>query len=507
MRENRSHLESVNLKNIDDWLRIGAFSAFLVFTLGLFSTTNVADPDLWGYLSFGRLFWHSQKFPYHDVFSYVPTRNLWVYHEWLTGVLFYPLYQTLGAPGLLVLKYGLGLATIGLIYLTARRRGAHPLAAALFAVIILEEARYGYGPVRAQVFTYFFFALTLYLLERARLTGWWQGLYFLPLILIPWANLHGGFLAGLGLMVIYAGGEFLARRPFLPYLLIFFLSLLVTLVNPYGVEYWAYVARAVTMPRPTITEWASIIRGYQTGVVNEILIIYLLILSFVGLWGMWRSHWREVSASLALAVTLVLSLWHIRHLPFFVLLAGAYWPVCLQVNVDYLQSRPALQRLGSLRPTKISVLAGLAMFTILNLVFFVGSNPLSPKLPEKPGSPKEIFVFFYPVGAVNFILEHGLTGKILTVFQWGEYLIWELYPRCLVAYDGRYETVYPPEVDRRYIEFYYARPQWRRFLEDYPPDLILLDQRMETVKFIQKEPQWRQVYADSGCALFVADQK
>ena len=61
-------------------------------------TSTVADPDLWGYLAFGRLFWETSAFPYEDVFTYVPTLHPWVYHEWLTGVLFYPLYQNLGAP-------------------------------------------------------------------------------------------------------------------------------------------------------------------------------------------------------------------------------------------------------------------------------------------------------------------------------------------------------------------------------------------------------------------------
>ena len=112
IQENREPLEPVNLKNLDHWIKISGFFACLFVTLAFFSAVNLADPDLWGYLSFGRLFWHSEKFPYTDVFSYVPTLNLWVYHEWLTGVLFYPLYQVLRTPGLQVLKYGLGLGIL-----------------------------------------------------------------------------------------------------------------------------------------------------------------------------------------------------------------------------------------------------------------------------------------------------------------------------------------------------------------------------------------------------------
>ncbi len=232
-----------------DWLKVCVFSVLSTYILAILASLRGADPDLWGYLAFGRLFWQSKSFPYQDVFSYIP--NLpWVYHEWLTGVLFYGLYRTLGSAGLMVLQYGLALGTIGLVYLTARRRGAYPLSTVLVMLIYVGVFRDWYPPVRAQVFTFFFFALFLYLLESARVGRNWQGLYLLPLIQIPWCNLHAGFLAGLGLVAVYAAGEFIGRRPSLPYVLAGLAAALVTLINPYGVVYWQYLARAVAMPRP-----------------------------------------------------------------------------------------------------------------------------------------------------------------------------------------------------------------------------------------------------------------
>ena len=129
------------------------------------------------------------------------------------------------------------------------------------------------------------------------------------------------------------------------------------------------------------------------------------------------------------------------------------------------------------------------------------------ELREKPVSQEDMYASFYPVGAVNFMKRQGLSGKILTTFEWGQYLIWELYPPSLVAYDGREETVYLPEVEENFLEFIDARPQWRQVLENYPPDLILLDKRMKIAKLIEKEPQWRQIYVDAGCVLFMVDKK
>ena len=237
---------------------------------------TTADPDLWGYLAFGRLFWETGVFPYKDVFSYVPTLPLWVYHEWLTGVLFYPLYQALGGAGLQLLKYAVGLGTVAMVYLTARERGASFVSAALVLWLIQLFPVIGFSPVRAQVFTYCFFAASVYLLERARISQGWRGLWLLVPLQALWCNLHGGCLAGLGLIGLYALGEGLSRRPWWPYLRVMLAAGLVTLVNPYGWEYWRYLWDAISMPRPEITEWASLWGAYQKSQIGTFELAYTL---------------------------------------------------------------------------------------------------------------------------------------------------------------------------------------------------------------------------------------
>ena len=59
-------------------LKAAAFLLLITVSLYCLSTTT-ADPDLWGYLAFGRLFWGQGQFPYLDVFAYVPTLKPWVY--------------------------------------------------------------------------------------------------------------------------------------------------------------------------------------------------------------------------------------------------------------------------------------------------------------------------------------------------------------------------------------------------------------------------------------------
>ncbi len=244
------------------------------------------------------------------------------------------------------------------------------------------------------------------------------------------------------------------------------------------------------------------LQAYRHDVIPGTLIIFLLLLGVFVPLAMWQSKWRETTASLALAITLALGLMHIRHLPFFFILAGAYLPVCINRNVAYLQSRPWIKQWWQRTPVKNGVAIGLGLLTVLNLYLFIIQDPFAWKLPDT-ALPQEIKSYMcYPVAAVNLIKKRGLTGKILTEFGWGEYLIWKLYPRVLVGMDGRYETVYPPKVQQTYFEFHYGEPQWRQFLRDYPPDLILLSKSMAVVALIRKEPGWREIYSDSRSVLF-----
>ena len=152
-------------------------------------------------------------------------------------------------------------------------------------------------------------------------------------------------------------GRILARRRWWPYAAIFGLSLLATLINPYGFGYWGYMVRAVTMPRPNITEWSSIPRAYQYGLVTEPFIIYFLVLSFVGVVGYVAIQVAGGYRQPGLAVSLFLGFRHIRHLSLFLIIAGVYLPVCLNLNIAYLQSHPWLKRQWQQRNAKFAMLA------------------------------------------------------------------------------------------------------------------------------------------------------
>jgi hypothetical protein len=471
-------------------------AGFYLFFVTLFSR-SLADNDLWGYLSFGRVVWEDGYFPYHDIFSYMPTKETWVYHEWLTGVLFYFVYKYSGAAGLQLLRYSIILFTIYLIYSTALKKGGKHLSASIALIPAMLLISFGYVPVRAQIFTYLFFILTLYILESARKNQKWSILWWLLPVQILWCNFHGGFVSGLGLIVLYALGEGLSGGEILPYVKIFLIASLVTLVNPYGFEYWVYTFQAVSMKRPEISEWMSILTALKNHVQDVPVFIFLFMAIVASFIFAFRRN-RNITDLFIIGVTIFLGCMHIRHTILFGLVFGAYVPVLISEYWEQWKGKHdfPVRFLWVLRSTPAVVL----------LFLYLLINPF-PSLTAVPSfrllTPSSLF----PVGAVNWIQENNVQGNILPHFDWGEFLIWTCYPLCHVAMDGRYETVYDDHVSLEYFDFLNGREGWDAFLKKYSHDMVLLRQDTKISQLMVTQPSWRTAYSDSGCVLFLRNRE
>src|SRR5512143_3157005 len=398
---------------------------------------TVADPDLWGTMTFGRLFWDSGTFPYQDIFTYLPTLDRLIYHEWLTGVVLYPIYKFIGGFGLIVLRDLVAVATLGFLYLAARIRKSGRVSALLWLFLVSPLLEIGFGTVlRAQIFTYLFTAVTIYLLERSRQKEQW----FLLLILVPiqivWCNLHGGFLSGLGIIAIYIVGEAFSRRTWWPYLLAFLLSVLSTLINPYGVDYWTYLFHAVALPRSEITEWASIFTAYVQHTMSLVNIIWYAALGILSLRILVKARWREITPIFLLSATFLLGIQHVRHMVFFPILVAVYLPEPFQPYIEDLQTKLANVLIWLKEKVPVAFMGSrrMATFFIAILIFLVcvllGSSSLSLMIPSQEKGKGQIA--YYPTGASEYIKRNYSSGNILTEFAWGEYRIWNLGPQIKV---------------------------------------------------------------------------
>lgn len=467
---------------------------FYILFIFLFSRT-LADYDMWGYLSFGRIFWENGYFPYRDVFSYTPTNSLWVYHEWLTGIILYPILKYLGAAGIQLFRYILIVLTIFIMYRTAIEKGATPAIAFVCISLGLTLMSWGYTAVmRAQIFTYLFFALTIYIIELTRKSGNLYVLLWIPLIMVFWCNVHGGFLAGLGLIALYALGDGLSGRKFVPFIIIFIAACLVTLINPYGIEYWKYIIHAVAMPRPDIQEWYSVFASLRASVFVTPSIMFI-VLSTISLVAIIVHGKKYLTEFLVLAAVTYLGYKHIRHTVFLGIVFGVFLP-SIVANIKDIVARNKVIKKNIIWITPI-----------LLIVFYSSINLFASKFPYQGALPSFSLMApspIFPEGALKWMAKNSFEGNILPSFQWGQYIIWATHPRCKVAMDGRYETVYPDHVPKEYFDFHHGKNNWKLFLEKYPHDALLLMPNTKIHSLMLKEPSWKVVYSDEGSVLFLS---
>ncbi len=479
------------------------FGAILFLTYYIAAVYNQADWDLWHRLAAGKLFLETGSVAKVDIFAYTPTKELWIDHEWLSGVIFYYLGDKFGEWGLGYLKFFLILFTFLPVFLVNKlKAGNNEKYRIVFYIVFLYAILFGFlDTIRSQAFTFAFFAIWIYLLELVKRKKNSLLIVF-PLMTILWANIHGGFLAGLGILGIYGVGELLNRRESAKYFITAGICALATLVNPYGLQYWNYLVDAVMLNRTFITEWQSldlfgpfiIAMGFKLFLIMTILALpYVLREKFT------KINWSEI---LILTITCYLSLKHIRHNVFFVIASAAYMQEYFYSSVKYyLSFIPETLKKFS-KHGIFSYMNFAKEFLIYGIIFFLGFLtvtfvPFKVKVSEKK----------FPVKSVEFIKKNQLSGNLLVLFNWGSYALWNLYPQCRISIDGRYEEVYKTELVNESARFHYVGKDWQDFMLNYKTDLILIDKSYPVFVELLHLDDWKIVHQDGVSAVFLPIEK
>ncbi len=424
---------------------------------------NITDGDLWAKLAIGSNLWNSGHILRHDIYAFTPVLPQYIDHEWGAGVIFYALVKWFGASSLILLRIFLALGLLGLAYATGRKQNADDNALLLLALPAGACLLTGYIPVaRSHVFTFFFFAATLYFLEQMRSGVRWPA-FALPLMILIWANAHGGFVAGLGIICVYAGWAVMTRAHAKAFVITAAACFAITFINPYGTDFWRYLIPALLHPRARILEW----RPLQPFVWDDFLGFRVLsVIAIAGVAVGWKSVKQKNWPGLAtLALTLAMGWRSRRHGPFLAASALAFaGPYC----------KALLPR--RMNPVAVAILSYSGIFLWIVCKDWAGAStyPLSPIGED-------------PVREADILAKAGAKGNAATPFAWGSYVSWRLFPNIKVSMDGRYETTYPESTFDLNNTFYDHRPGWLRLCQDFKVDYVILDLQSEPLRPAQVE--------------------
>lgn len=488
-----------------------AAMAFLLISLSFLiaSRRNNVDMDLFHEMCLARQFATEGTFPQTDAFAYTPTVDRVVHHEWGTGVVAYGVIEQLGlkSRGLMALKYLLVALICLCCCLSARLRAAKwPMIVPCFALATILGGQIGYTTIRAQLFTLLFLSVEFCLLGIDRQGKKWWIVPWLILVVV-WANMHAGILAGLGIFCFYVGFRICEPliEKYLPgkseqaeqrgsnwYLVaVAMVSMLLLLVNPYGINYPFYLYYGTTLDRPMINEWKPLLSAISdSGFL--ILLGVSIVLAAVGFKNTWRTRPFEVFVIL---LTAYLAFKHVRHLSIY----AVTWACIVPASLMHSSIGKEMTNIGLRLAKPLTVVAVAA--GIFCTAHACSAKFWEMKVPAYTDQDKPLGML-YPVGAVDFLKKTGFEGNLMVPFSAGAFVSWNLYPAVKVSFDSRYEVAYPAGSIERSFDFYDAKDGWQETLVSHGTDAVLVPYFSAIRSELDSLDEWHLLYDDSMHSVF-----
>lgn len=473
--------------------------ALIFFIIVITDVGRWADPDLWGHLRFGQLALELGHAPRHDRYSYSVPGHPWYDSEWLAESLLAFSYDRLGVIGLKLMKILCTAVTVLMMALAAAETGA----AVRIQLVVLMVAGLALVPTmqfRPQLFTFMLLGALMALLARDSFRRRDAAIWLAVPIFALWANLHGGFAAGMATFALYAGVRSLedlvggrGLRQAIRLGGVTLASAAATLVNPYGIENWLAIIFSIRNPitRAVLSEWQPLLfkivqewRQSPATAINFAVVIVLpvaLAICFAI-----RPRGGDLPLVAIAAMMAVGGYLSLRHAPLVVIVTVA--PLCRHAAL-VLEST----RYGQPPPVERRTTANELVVAALAALIAIETGLFSRTLPAG---------FAVPKGAVDFMKTHALKGNVLNDYTSGEYLIWRMAPESKVFIDGRYDSVYPLKVITDYFDFYLDRPRAAAVLKDYPHDFVLITPFAPVRKLMKHQPDWKLIYSDPDSLLY-----
>jgi hypothetical protein len=472
----------------------------------------------------GQLMLQTHSITRVDPFSATMSGQAWYAWEWLYDALIAAIHNVLGLNGVVFYTAAIMAATFVLVFHLAMRRGGS-LPITLFLLVLSLGASAIHFLARPHVVSWLFTVIWFELLDSASGGDWGKKrrLLILPLLMLLWVNLHGGFLLGFALLGAYLiGGAiqyFTDReqreeiRSWLNRLgLVSLLSLLATLINPYGYKlhlhiYW-YLSDRFLMDN------VSEFRSPDFHGVAQQCFAALLLVSVAAL----ASARRKPAPAQLLVILLAAysGLYAVRNLPVSSILLTLTIAPLLSDAVAMGSENPVIAPWLRVFFARLHGF-GLRMETLesrlrghlwLVLAFSLGLWACAHG--GRIGSTRWINAYFdekrFPVEATEVIVDQNIPGPIFCPDQWGGYLIYRLYPKNKVMVDDRHD-LYGDQFFKDYLKVVFVQPEWQKVLDERHVDWVLMQKNSSLGTILGQTPGWKLIHADETAVLFERRQE
>jgi hypothetical protein len=477
-----------------------------------FSTKLLNDAGIGWHIRAGQQILATHAIPRVDPFSSQIAKP-WIAWEWLYDMIVGFLEAKLGLNGVVWFAAVTISAVFAWMFRITIVRGTNPLAALLLTLLAISASMIHFL-ARPHVLTWLFALAWFWILgstERHALFATAglrsTSLWFLPLSMLLWANLHGGFLLGFVFLFLFWVAALLSwltskearieqsfekiatGKRVRDLTLIGLLSVVASFVNPHGWKLHAHVVSYLSNPF-----LMSHIEEFQSPDFHRIaqrcfLVLLLISIATIAL----RTRQLRVSELLLVLFAVYAALYAARNIPvssilLVLIVAPKVWT---SAGSGFIQRMAAVgsRARGHLWP----IVAAVALFAItLN-----GGRIGSRQVISAQFSPARM-----PVDAVSYLKQAEVRSPVLSPDYWGGYLIYRLYPEAKVVVDDRHDF-YGETFLKPYLKMIHVELGWQDFLNEQTPAALVLPNNSALSQILRQRPDWKAVYADETAVVFL----
>jgi hypothetical protein len=460
----------------------------------------LGDGDTGYHIRAGEYILDTLSIPRKDMFSFHSPAIPWTAHEWLSEVIMSLVHNLAGLTGIVVF-FSLVISLTYYVYFKILRKYTNNiLLAIIFSLLVITSSQI-HWLARPHIFSLLLMVIWYYLMDLFQYKDK-NLLYLLPLIMLVWVNLHGGFVAGFMIISVYLAGNLLsiitsacADRHYykqkVKHLSIITAACLVTsLINPYGYHILLFPFKLVSSKLiiDSVSEFMSP-NFHEPGVFKYML---LLMIAFFA-WS--RKRLNTIEILLVLLFT-NMALYSARYIPLFAIITA---PIVLRKTetllnetnnkfIDFLKKRAdKFSSIDNSAKGFLWPLAGTA-FVLLAVVNGNLHYGFDPKLK--------------PVSAVEFMKKEAISGNMFSSDEFGDYIIYAAWPEYKVFIDGRLD-MYGTSKFKEYKEIVSFKSDWEKTLDKYKITWIIFSSDSPLSRHLLQLDKWKLIYADEVTDIFV----
>jgi hypothetical protein len=482
-------------------------ATLLVGIFAFINTHPIRPHDFWWHMALGREIVTTGRIPSIDVYSFTMSGQPYPSYQmfWLADVSLYTLYS-LGGPALVTFTQSLIIAATYLLVLllgwqSSRNWGVTTLVLFFAAALGLHNWN-----VRPQIISYLIGAFYLYAIYAYRRSSSRRWLVVFPVGMLIWANSHGSFAIGCGLLGIWLAAEIWEavvayrsgqRKDITTQIWPPFISLLLAglacMINPRGPGIMTYVLSLSANPiiQNLVPEWAPPTFDTQIGVIFYLGLLFCTIVLALS---PRRPDFFQLATFLAFAL---LGMMTTRGVVWF----GLVMAPILAIHLSAITSQLAKKGERSTRKRRSFWIN--ATFMMLLILIAVFSLPWFKHWFPFPKPKAGLISYETPLAATDFLLSQDPAGNLFNEMGFGSYLIWAAQPEYKVFVDPRIE-LYSAEIWKDYILITNGIPGWEDKLATYGMQTLMVSpsQQASLLEAVKESPDWQLVYQDEAALIF-----